>query len=824
MTSPVVYPIEEILPALRESLATHARLVLEAPPGAGKTTQVPLALINEPWCSGRILMLEPRRVAARAAAGFMAAQLNEPVGGTVGYRIRFERKVSVQTRVEIVTEGILTRLIQDDPLLDGVSAVLFDEFHERNLASDLGLALALDVQAGVRPDLRLLVMSATLDGARLAQFLDAPRLTSAGRSFPVEVVHLAGRPRETPELQLRRAVEQALAETAGDVLCFLPGKGEIDRAQRLLSGLPAELCTLHGEMRVEDQARVLAPGAGRRVVLATNVAESSVTLPGVRAVVDSGLAREPRFDPASGMSRLETVLVAQSSATQRAGRAGRVAPGRCYRLWPESQRLDPATRPEMQQVELAGFALELAAWGASGLRFLDPPPPGALGQAQDLLRQLAALDTENKLTRHGRALLRLGLHPRLANAMLRAPAAQRALACDVAALLETRDPLRGEARRNDDLRPRLQALAAFRAGRPPGPDADRGALAAIEQAARQWRRRLDLADDTATDAHDAGEVLALAYPDRIALQDSGDLLRYQLSNGRGARLHPESSLHGEPWLVVAELRQEDKDSLIQRAAPVSRRYLESAFPDQWQRAVQLRFNRETRAVEASETHRFAGIVLQQQVRATPRDAATARLLFEGLMTLGLEALPWTPALREWQARVQGLRGWCPELGLPAMDDEQLTESAEEWLLPLLTGMARSSELQASALTDALKNRLDYGQRRQVDELAPVDLEVPSGQRRRLAYTLGEAPVLAVKLQEMFGLADTPRIAKGRVPVVLHLLSPRQTPLQVTQDLRGFWARTYPEVKKEMKGRYPRHPWPDDPWTATATHRAKPRGT
>lgn len=824
MTSPVHYPIAEILPALRASLREHPRLVLEAPPGAGKTTQVPLALLAEGWCTGRILMLEPRRVAARAAAGFMAAQLGEAVGETVGYRIRFERKISARTRVEIVTEGILTRLVQDDPLLDGVSAVLFDEFHERNLASDLGLALCLDVQAEIRPDLRLLVMSATLDGARLAQFLDAPRLTSAGRSYPVGISHVPLRPRETPELQFRRTVELALAETDGDVLCFLPGKAEIDRSQRLLAGLPVETCALHGELRIEEQARVLAPGAARRVVLATNVAESSVTLPGVRAVVDSGLAREPRYDAASGLSRLETVLIAQSSATQRAGRAGRVAPGRCYRLWPASQRLDPATRPEMQQVDLAAFALEVAVWGAERLRFPEPPPPGALAQARDLLRALGAVDAKGMATAHGRELLRWGLHPRFAHALSVAPEGLRGLACDVAAVLETRDPLRGGSRRNDDLRPRLQALQALRAGRPPGTDTDRGALQQIEQAARQLRSRLKVRDDGAQDAADVGEVIALAYPDRIAHVDGNDPLRYQLANGRGARLHPDSSLLGEPWLAVAELRFEARDSLVQRAAPVAPGFLEDLFPDAWQSGLQVRFNRETRTVEAAELRRFSGIVLSQRARATPRDAATADLLFEGLLQLGLDSLPWTPALREWQARVLGLRAWCPELGLPDVADDALLRDANDWLRPMLDGMARVAELDAAHFSEALRGRLDYAQKRSVDELAPIDFEVPSGQRRRLAYTVGEAPVLAVKLQEMFGLADTPRIAKGRVPVVLHLLSPRQAPLQVTQDLRGFWERTYPEVKKEMKGRYPRHPWPDDPWTAIATHRAKPRGT
>ncbi|MSQ67463.1 MAG: ATP-dependent helicase HrpB [Gammaproteobacteria bacterium] len=817
------YPIAEILPALLAQLAECSRLVLEAPPGAGKTTQVPLALLTANWCTGRILMLEPRRLAARAAASFMAAQLGEPVGATVGYRIRFERKISAQTRLEIVTEGILTRLLQDDPLLEGVSAVIFDEFHERNLASDLGLAMCLDVQAGLRPDLRLVVMSATLDGERLARFLDAPRLVSAGRSFPVDIRYLAARPRESPDMQLKRAVELALAESPGDLLCFVPGKVEIERAARLLAGVNAEICALHGEMSVAEQARVLTPGLRRRVVLATNVAESSVTLPGVRAVIDTGLAREPRFDPASGMTRLETVLIAQSSATQRAGRAGRVAAGHCYRLWPESQRLDPATRPEIAQVELAALALELANWGNSNLRFLDPPPVGALAQAHELLRSLGALDANLQPTPHGRTLLELGVHPRIANALRRAPGPWRGLACDVAAVLEGRDPLRGEARRSDDLRLRVAALVALRAGRLAREDADRGGLMRLDQAAQQWRRRLGNGPAGETPPQETGAVIALAYPERIARKDDHNPTRYQLSGGRGARLLAESALTGEPWLAVADLRLDERDSLILRAAPVDQAFLEHAFPGQWRTEVQLRFNRDSRAVEACEERRFAGIVLSQRSLATARDAATAQILFAGIQQLGLACLPWSEALRAWQARVQGLRQWCPELGLPGVADEDLTRAAEHWLLPLLAGRARLSEIAPAALSEALKQRLDYAQRRQVDELAPAEIAVPSGLRRPVLYTLGEAPVLAVKLQEMFGLADTPRIAKGRVPLVLHLLSPRRTPLQVTQDLRGFWERTYPAVKREMKGRYPKHPWPDDPWTAPATHRAKPRG-
>ncbi|MSR14379.1 MAG: ATP-dependent helicase HrpB [Gammaproteobacteria bacterium] len=817
------YPIAEILPEILASLAAHPRLVLEAPPGAGKTTQVPLALLAAPWCKGKLLMLEPRRIAARAAATFMAEQLNEAVGATIGYRIRFERKISAQTRVEIVTEGILTRLLQEDPSLDGVAGVLFDEFHERHLASDLGLALCLEVQASLRPDLRLIVMSATLDGERIARYLDAPRLTSAGKSFPVTVQHLVLKPAETPALQLKRAIALALAETDGDVLCFLPGKAEIDRATRLLGTLDVAVEVLHGELAVAEQARILKTSATRRIVLATNVAESSVTLPGVCAVVDTGLAREPRFDPASGMSRLETVFVAQSSATQRAGRAGRVAAGRCYRLWPESQRLDPATRPELQRLELSALVLELKVWGSEHLRFLDPPPPGALGQAHTLLRMLDALDNEGRPTAHGKRLLELGVHPRLANAMLRAPKPLQGLACDLAALLEARDPLRGPRQRSDDLRLRVTALNRYRRGEPSNSEVARGVLSTIDQTAQHWRRRLGvLVTDALPDSHAVGDVLALAYPDRIAKKDEANPRRYQLSNGRGATLLHESALVGEPWLVIAEIRYDERDSLVLRAAPCDLAHLRQAFASHFSQARESRFNPDTRSVETNESHRFSAIVLEQRTVATPRNTQTAESLLAGIAQLGLECLPWSDASREWQARVQCLRGWCPELGLPDLNDAALMGSLCTWLRPALEGKARLSELAASEFAHALHGQLDYAQRQGVDEHAPTNLLVPSGQRRKLIYTQGESPVLAVKLQELFGLADTPRIAQGRAPVTLHLLSPRQTPIQVTQDLRGFWDRTYPEVKRELKGRYPKHPWPDDPWTATATHRLKPK--
>lgn len=824
------FPIAELLPSVLESLAVHPRLVLEAPPGAGKTTQVPLALLSAPWRGdGRILVLEPRRVATRAAAGFMAAQLGEAPGDTVGYRIRFESKVSARTRVEVVTEGILTRMIQDDPTLEGVAAIVFDEFHERHLAGDLGLALALDVQSQLREDLRLLVMSATLDGEKLARFLDAPRLTSAGRSFPVSTTHFPARRDEPAMAQLRRCVGEALEKHPGDLLVFLPGQREIADALAALAEAAGKhdalLLPLHGELPVEAQSAALSPDPGgrRRIVLATNVAESSVTLPGVRVVIDLGQAREPRYDPNSGFSRLETVAIPQASADQRAGRAGRVAEGWCYRLWPASQRLEPMRMPEIAQVELAGLALELAAWGASTLRFVDAPPAGALGAARELLQRLGAIDADGRITAFGRELLALGTHPRLA-AMLKAPsdADERALACDLAALVEARDPLRG---RRDDVASRWQALAAFRHGRVP-PEANRGALAAIDAAARQWRRRIrcDALPPRDAPAHLLGDVLAHAFPERIARQHPTEPRRYQLANGRMARIFDDSALFGEPWIVASELRFEAKDSLVMRAAPVDEARLERDFPQRFFEGDIVRWDPVARALLARRERRFDRITLESKPAGRPDPGLAAQALCDAVGELGLDALPWTDGLRQWLERVRCLRGWMPELGLPDLSDEALLAARDAWLKPAFTGKSRLDALDEEALGEALKSGLDWSLRQKLDALAPRRITVPSGMERGIEYAHGAAPVLAVKLQELFGLADTPRVADGRVPLTLHLLSPGGKPLQVTQDLRSFWHNTYPEVRKEMKGRYPRHPWPDDPWTATATHRAKPRGT
>jgi len=607
-----------------------------------------------------------------------------------------------------------------------------------------------------------------------------------------------------------------------------------------------DIVPLHGELSLAEQHAALAPASpgSRRIVLATNVAESSVTLPGIRAVIDLGLAREPRFDANSGFTRLETVTISQASADQRAGRAGRVAAGIAFRLWPQSQRLEASRRAEITQVELSALALDLAAWGSADLRWLDPPPAGALAGARELLTELGATDDGGRLTELGRAILDSGATPRLAAAVLRAGRSDRALACDLLALIEARTPLRGEGGRSDDFRQRHAALLAYRreGGRAAHTlGADAGALAAIEQASAGWRRRFALHEDRARPSQPSafssqpssapreqdnltiGKILIHAFPDRIARQDPGNPRRYQLANGRGARLHENTLLYGEPWLVVLDLRFEERDSLVLNAAPFDADLLERDFPQLFARERRVRWNVEARAVEAFEEERFAAIVLERRSVPVRADDAVPALL-AAVRELGLDALPWSEHARALRQRVALLREACPELALPDLSDQALLASLDDWLAPHLAGKTRLDALNAQQLGEALGAKLDYAQRRALDELAPETLAVPSGNSKRLHYEPGKPPVLAVKLQELFGLADTPRIAKGRVPVLLHLLSPAQRPIQVTQDLRGFWERTYPEVKKELKGRYPRHPWPDDPWSAKATARAKPRGT
>ncbi|PKM45361.1 MAG: ATP-dependent helicase HrpB [Gammaproteobacteria bacterium HGW-Gammaproteobacteria-1] len=827
-------PIHHILPDIKNRLGAGRRLVLQAPPGAGKTTAVPLALLDAPWLAGKtILMLEPRRLAARAAAARMAQLLDEAVGETVGYRVRFEHKVSARTRIEVVTEGILTRRLQSDPELAGVGLVIFDEFHERHLHSDLGLALCLDAGEALREDLALLVMSATLDGAAIAKLLDAPVLTSEGRAYPVDVRYLNSEPEGRPADIAAAAVRRALGETEGDVLVFLPGSGEIRRVAELLADAPVQLHPLYGDLPLEAQQRALVPDAqGRRkVVLATNIAETSLTIEGVRVVVDSGWARVPRFDPRSGLTRLELVRVPRASADQRAGRAGRLGPGVCYRLWGEgTQRgLIPFALPEIGSADLAPLALDLAQWGvrdAAALRWLDTPPAGALAQANALLTELEALDGEGRITALGREMANLPLHPRLSHMLLRAkPLGLAGLACDVAALLSERDILRGPPHeRSCDFAVRLEALQAHRRDGRDGArrlDADPNACAGAERSSRQWRHLVDATAPDATHIAECGLLLSLAYPDRVARQ-RGEGGRYLLANGRGGKLETHCPLARQPYIVAAELDGAGDDSRIRSAAPITLAELEQVHAARLQWREEVRWDAATEAVVARRVRGLGALELESAPldKAAP-ERMTAALL-DGIRQMGLTVLPWDDETRQLQARVESLRQWSPEEGWPDLSDAALLATPEQWLAPYLNGMSRRSHLSRLELKSILRDSLGWERAQRLDSEAPTHLKVPSGSHKRLHYEPGQPPVLAVKLQELFGLADTPRVAHGKVAVMLHLLSPAQRPIQVTQDLKGFWERTYAEVRKELKGRYPKHPWPDDPWTATPTARAKPR--
>ncbi len=839
-------PIDRTIPELRAALARSRALVLQAPPGAGKTTGVPLALLDEPWLAGKsILMLEPRRLAARAAAGRMAQLRGEEIGGMIGYQIRFENRASKRTRVKVVTEGILTRQLQSDPELRDVGLVIFDEFHERHLHADLALALCLDVQHALREDLKILVMSATLDGEAVAKLLGqdhggAPIVTSEGRSFPVEV-HYLSRDSESALPQLASsAIRGALARDEGDVLAFLPGAWEIRRTQELLKdalGDSVAVLPLYGDLPWEAQDRALRPAEGqRRVVLATPIAETSLTIEGIRIVVDGGHVRVPRFDPVSGLSRLTTQRISRASAEQRAGRAGRTAPGVCYRLWSEAmqRRLPAQAAPEIETADLAPLALELAAWGVSDaavLAWLDPPPAAAFAQARELLDRLGALDAAGNITEAGRAMVKLPLHPRLAHMMF---AAGRlglgTLACDIAALLSEQDILTGEARRSADFVQRIEALRAHRDGGRRAAQAygaDAAACARVEQVAQRFRRLLPPStaaglgfESGSDDLERTGLLLALAYPDRIALQRAPGDHRYLLASGRGARLRTAGMHPRTPCIVAASLDAGEIEGLIHLAAPVDIEQLR-AHPDIGIRSEDaVRWDAQQQAVIARREERLGALVLDAQPLAKADPEQLRAAMIAGIRRLGLDALPWTRAAREWQARVLSLRAWLPEEDWPDVSDATLLATLEEWLAPWLDGITRREHLARLDLAAILAARLDWKTSQRLETLAPTHLTVPSGTHRRLEYTPGESPVLRVKLQEMFGCAETPRVADGRVPVTLHLLSPAQRPIQVTQDLRGFWERTYAEVKKELKGRYPKHPWPDDPWNAVPTARVK----
>ncbi|MBE0510044.1 MAG: ATP-dependent helicase HrpB [Gammaproteobacteria bacterium] len=842
-------PIHTLLADLRDALASHAAVVLEAPPGAGKTTQVPLALLDAPWLAGkRILMLEPRRLAARAAAAYMAQLLGEKTGQTVGYRVRFDSQVSSATRIEVLTEGILTRRLQQDPELDGVGLVIFDEFHERNLHSDLALALCRDAQLGLREDLRLLVMSATLDGERIANLLDAPRLRSEGRSYPVDIRYCpppANRQPQRLEDEVARLVRQAWQEEAGDVLVFLPGAGEIRRCAQRLADLDGLITPLYGDLPLAAQQAAIEPDpqGRRKLVLASAIAETSLTIEGVRVVVDSGWQRLSRFDPNTGLSRLETVRVSQAAATQRAGRAGRLGPGVCYRLWGDSlQRgLLPFNPPEILEADLAPLALDLAQWGvgdARQLSWLDPPPPAALGQAQTLLQGLDALDTQGRITPMGKAMLRWPLHPRLAHMLVRAGQLAQAetdyaqidaLACELAALLSERDPLRGPGvEGNCDLSLRIEAMQALRRGGPEAArrlGADPRACAGIERVAAQWRKQLGLAALQQPVSEEAiGLLLALAYPDRIARRRQQGEGRYLLANGRGAALARDCT-HRPEWLVAATLdgaTGAGGEARIYLAAGITRAQLERHLVSRicWQQRIA--WDRQSQSVLAVEQCQLGALILAERPLGKLEPEALCTAMLEGIQAMGLTVLPWSEDARQLQARVLSLRHWLGE-AWPDLSDAALANGLADWLGPYLQGISRREHLSRLDLRAILLAQLDWSQQQALDRLAPTHLQVPSGSRKRLHYeTDGSAPVLAVKLQELFGLRETPRLADGRTPLTLHLLSPAQRPIQVTQDLASFWQNTYAEVKKELKGRYPKHPWPDDPLQAPAQAGVKRR--
>ena len=842
-------PIDEALPALRAALAAQRAAVLQAPPGAGKSTVVPLALLEEPWMQGkRMVMLEPRRLAARAVARRMAQTLGEEVGRTVGYRMRLDTRVSRETRIEVVTEGVLTRMLQSDPALEGIALVIFDEFHERSLQADLGLALTLDAREVLAPELRLLVMSATLDGEPIARLIgDAAIVTAPGRMFPVESRFVGrGLPplpgsgtEETPERIVARTVQRALREAEGDVLVFLPGAGEIRRVQSLLEsaqlGADVRILPLFGDLDAAAQDAAIAPSAPgtRKIVLATNIAETSLTIEGVRIVVDSGLVRRSVLDPSTGMSRLETQRISRASAEQRQGRAGRTAPGVCYRVWSEGahRSLAPFTPPEILDADLAPLALELASWGSddpAALRWLDPPPAAMVASARDLLRRLGALDASGRITAHGCEMARLGVHPRLAHMLLRArDLGQVRLAAQLAALLSDRDLLRGGSEPRDaDIRTRLALLR----GESGADRVDRGALHRARRLARELEQQIASRGGASSEgtAHRADEpvglLLAFAYPDRVARRRPGADARYQLANGRGAHFAEAQSLARQEFIVALDLDDRERDARILLAAPLDREDLEEHFAAELERAETVEWSSREQAVIARRTVRFGALVLDEKpLPQVPAEAATAAML-EGVRELGIEALPWTREARDLQARMEFVRGLAlPELAdWPAVDDASLTASLDRWLAPWLEGVTRREHLARVPLVDALRALLTWEQQCRLDELAPSHLQVPSGSRIRIDYLDENAPAVAVRLQEVFGLHESPRIGGGRVPVTFKLLSPAQRPVQITRDLASFWRSGYADVRKDLRGRYPKHYWPEDPFEAEATRRVRPR--
>jgi ATP-dependent helicase HrpB len=843
-------PIDAALPELTGALRAHNAAILIAPPGAGKTTRVPLVLAREAWAAGKkILVLAPRRLAARAAAARMAATLGEAVGTTVGYRVRFAAKVSRATRIEVVTEGVFTRFVLGDPTLANVAAVVFDEFHERSLEADLGLALARDVQLGLREDLKLLVMSATLDGARVGRLLDnAPVIESAGRAFPVETRYLGRDTQQPVERQVADAVARALRTDAGSLLVFLPGAAEIRRTETFaregITDSNIDVVALYGALDADIQDRAIAPAppGRRKVVLATSIAETSLTIVGVRVVIDSGLARVPRYEPDVGLTRLETVRVSRASADQRRGRAGRTQPGVCYRLWdePQTAAFEPANRPEILAADLSGFMLDLASWGvadSAALAFLDPPPAPALAEARALLLALGAVDRDGRLTDEGRRLRRLPLAPRLARMVVDAAGLGEAeLAAEVAVILTER----GLGGNDVDLAHRVDALHRDRSQRARDAlmVAKRWARIAEETLAPRGGERREPSRGSERQQRPVGSLLALAYPERIA-KNRGAGGAFLLANGRGANVDPASALARAPFIAAAEVTGTAAQARIVLAAALDASEIEAQSADRIESREEIVFDAASGSLRARRLRRLGAIVLAEQPMPVAPSEETARVLADAVVRLGVDRLPWTKSLQQWRDRVGFLRrvdlaaarerqaasstsAKADGDEWPDLSDAALAASAADWLVPALAGKTALSSLQSDALADALHGLLPWRLSRRLDAEAPTHFSAPSGSVVPIDYAAEEGPKLAIRVQELFGLDRHPTIAAGRVAVVVELLSPAQRPVQVTRDLPGFWRGSYGAVKAEMKGRYPRHPWPDDPLAAAPTRRAKPR--
>jgi ATP-dependent helicase HrpB len=832
-------PIDEVLLELKVALQASKAVVLSAPPGSGKTTIVPLALLSEQWLSGnKILMLEPRRLAARAAAQRMAYILGQRVGETVGYRVRFDTCVSDKTLIEVVTEGILTRQLQRDPELNGVSLIVFDEFHLRSIHADLALALCSDVIDGLRDDLRLLVMSATLDTGAIASLLNAPVVTGKGRSYPVDIRYL-DRPTVGAIPQISTSgILRALKQQSGDILVFFPGTGEIKATVQLLRGQldgGVEICPLYGDLTKQAQDRAIQPSkeGKRRIVLSTSIAETSLTIEGISTVVDSGWSRLPQFDPNSGLTRLATLRVSRAAADQRAGRAGRLGPGVCYRLWTQSEQanLSPYTSAEILGADLTPLALELANWGVTDpttLNWLDMPPKGAYAQAQELLVRLNALDRKGRITSAGQHMVGLSLHPRLAHMLGYAEqSGQLALAADLAALLSERDILKrraGDLPLPVDIDERLQWLQQWRqAGkaRCKCEGVDVGACVLVDKAARQWTGHKQLEDrEISLQPLSIGGLLGLAFPDRIAKRrGSGG---YRLAGGRGARLPEADRLENETFLVIPALDAGKKEGRAFLATSIPLEEIRAIHATSIIRKTTVDWVEGAESVLAQEEESLGAITLSSRRLTDVSPELQQRALLDGIRQMGLKALPWSRESEQWLQRLRCLKRWQPKEKWPDVSESALLNGLDDWLAPWLEGMTRRGHLKRLDLKTILLAMLPWDKQQRMDEMAPTHIQVPSGLHKRLDYSDEQAPVLAVKLQEMFGLADTPRICAGAIVVKVHLLSPAQRPIQITQDLRGFWERTYQEVKKELKGRYPKHYWPDDPLLAEATHKAKPK--